>query len=192
VKRATLLVGLVLVLAGALSGQAGAVVAAPAATERLHGLDQAILARLNTTRAAHGLRPLRPSQELQNAAVFQSRSMLEGGFFAHESRDGSPFSLRLKRFYSPAGYQSWTTGENLLYKSAEISADEAIRAWLASPRHREVMLDPSWREVGIGSLHAPSAGGSFGGRPTWVITMDFGARDGSVRTKRTAAVVARG
>ena len=59
-----------------------------------------------------------------------------------------------------------------------MDADEAIQAWLDSPPHRENMLDPTWREVGIGSLHAASAGGTFGGGPTWVITMDFGARTG--------------
>jgi hypothetical protein len=27
------------------------------------------------------------------------------------------------------------------------------------------MLDPGWREVGIGSVHASTAGGTFGGGP---------------------------
>ena len=48
------------------------------------------------------------------------------------------------------------------------------------------MLEPGWREVGIGSLHASSAGGQFGGEPTWVITMDFGARAGGEKAAKPA------
>ena len=40
-----------------------------------------------------------------------------------------------------------------------MDANEAIQVWLDSPPHRQNMLDPTWREVGIGSLHA-----AFGGR----------------------------
>ena len=54
-----------------------------------------------------------------------------------------------------------------------------IRAWLNSPPHRENMLAPNWREVGIAALHASSAPGFFGDEPTVLITMDFGARSGS-------------
>jgi uncharacterized protein YkwD len=183
VKRVTLLVGIVLALAGTLVGSAGAVDGVPAATKRLQALDKEILARLNATRVAHGMRPLRLSLELQEAAVFQSRTMLEGGFFDHTSRDGSPFDVRLKRFYRAAGYRVWSAGENLLYNSFAISADEAIQAWLDSPHHRENMLDPDWREVGIGTVHTASAGGMFGGKAAFVITMDFGAREGFVDAK---------
>ena len=42
--------------------------------------------------------------------------------------------------------------------------------------HREDMLSPEWREVGIGALHADSAGGAFKQEAVWVVTMDFGAR----------------
>jgi hypothetical protein len=117
--------------------------------------------------------------------------MLAGGYFAHEA-PGSSFVSRLKRFYRPAGYRSWSAGENLLFNSAPITANDAIQAWLASPHHRENMLDPSWREVGIGSVHAASAGGDFGGEPAWVVTMDFGVREGgpSATTKRTSRLQA--
>jgi len=133
---------------------------------------------LNETRAQHGLRALALSRALESAAVSHSRAMLQYGFFAHESSDGSQFAARLKRFYSPAGYTYWSAGENLLYDTGALDAGTAIQAWLASPEHRRNMLDPTWREVGIASVYAPSAGGTFGGQPTWVVTMDFGARIG--------------
>lgn len=177
---------LLLAVTGVLAGSAAAATA-PAATVRLQTLDDEILVRLNATRVSRGLRPLVLSSQLRDAAVAHSRSMLEGGFFAHESRDGSPFVARVKRYYRSSGYVSWSAGENLLYNTAGIDARTAIEAWLGSPPHRANLLAPGWREVGIGSLHARSAGGTFGGRPTWVVTMDFGTRaDG----RKTAAVEA--
>ena len=177
---------LLLTATAVLAGTAAAV-ATPAAAVRLQTLDAEILVRLNATRVSRGLRPLVLSSQLRDAAVAHSRSMLEGGFFAHESRDGSPFTARVKRYYRPTGYASWSAGENLLYNTARIEARAAIQAWLASPPHRANLLDPGWREVGIGSLHARAAGGTFGGRPTWVVTMDFGTRTGA---RKTAAVEA--
>ena len=79
-------------------------------------------------------------------------------------------------------------GENILYNTADIDADNAIQAWLDSPPHRENMLNPDWREVGIGSVHASTAGGTFGGEPTWVITMDFGTRTGGSTAAAKAPV----
>jgi uncharacterized protein YkwD len=179
VRRLTVLVVLLVGLAASLAGQARPAATAPSASERLRALDQAILAQLNAVRADHGLRPDAISADLQEAAVFHSRSMLDDGFFAHESKDGSSFVVRLKRFYSPGRHTVWSAGENLLYSGAEIDAEAAVKAWMASPPHRRNMLDPSWRDVGIGSMHSASAGGPFGGAATWVITVDFGFRKGA-------------
>ena len=153
-KRAFLLLGLLLALSGAVAGTVHASDATPATTERLQALDGQILTRLNAARAAHGLRPLAVSNELENAAVAHSRELIQAGVFQHDSPDGTSFVQRLKHFYSPSGYASWTAGENILYNTADIDADTAIQAWLDSPPHRENMLDPDWREVGIGSVHA--------------------------------------
>jgi uncharacterized protein YkwD len=177
-KRAALMLGLLLALSGAISAAAQATGATPTSSQRVQALDAEILTRLNATRAAHGLRPLAASEALEKAALSHSRALVRAGVFQHDSPDGTPFAQRLKRFYSPAGYARWSAGENLLYNTAEIDAATAVQAWLDSPPHRENMLDPTWREVGIGSVHAAKAGGTFGGEATWVITMDFGARTG--------------
>ena len=120
-------------------------------------LEQGVLSRLNTVRASKGLRPLVLSNELGEAALAHSRSMLAGGFFAHESRDGSPFFVRVKRYYPAAGFHRWSAGENLLFSTGKLSDASVISAWLNSPPHRENMLAPNWREVGIAALHASSA-----------------------------------
>jgi uncharacterized protein YkwD len=144
--------------------------------ERLASLEQQILATVNDVRAAHGLRSLKLSSELESAAVDHSQSMLTYGYFGHESRDGSPFKARLTRFYPFAGFTSWWAGENLVYSSANLNASGAVRAWLRSPAHREDMLSPRWREAGVGAVHADSAGGAFKHLPVWLVTMDFGMR----------------
>ena len=185
-KRATLMLSLLLALSGAVAGTTHAADATPATTERLQALDGQILMRLNATRASHGLRPLVVSSALEDAAVAHSRALIQAGVFQHDSPDGTSFVERLKHFYSPSGYATWTAGENLLYNTASIDADTAIQAWLDSPPHRDNMLDPEWREVGIGSVHASTAGGTFGGDPTWVITMDFGARTGGPKAAAKA------
>ena len=185
-RRVLLLVGVLAALGASLASPVVAADAALAATERLPALDRQVLSALNKTRADHGLRPVVMSNALNGAAVAHSRAMLERGFFAHDSPNGAPFAARVRGFYRSAGYTRWSVGENLIYNTGEITAEIAIAAWLASPGHRENMLTPEWREVGIGSLHAPSASGVFAGEPTWVITMDFGVRVGKV-TERTVA-----
>ena len=118
------------------------------------------------------------SAELENAAVAHSRDLIQAGVFQHDSPDGTSFVRRLKHFYSPSGYSSWTAGENLLYNTADIDADTAIQAWLHSPPHRENLLNPAWREVGIGSVHASTAGGTL-----WRLA-DLGDHDGLRRPHR--------
>jgi uncharacterized protein YkwD len=182
-KRASVLFAFLLAVTGLVAGSTAPAGASAATTVRLQALNNDILTSLNATRASRKLRPLVLSDDLQRAASAHSRSMLDNGFFEHESKDGSPFSVRVKRYYRPGGYDSWSAGENLLYSTSEIDASTAIKAWLNSPMHRANMLSPTWREVGIGAFYASAAGGTFGGEATWVITMDFGTR--SVSSRKT-------
>jgi uncharacterized protein YkwD len=152
--------------------------AASTPTERLGQLDQQVLAEVNRTRAARGLQRLVISSGLQRAAEAHSRQMLDRGFFAHDTPGGLTFGKRIRNYYPADGFATWSAGENLLYGGLGITAEAAVKAWLRSPEHRENMLSPTWREVGVASLRASVAGGTFGGRATLVVTMDFGARSG--------------
>jgi uncharacterized protein YkwD len=51
-----------------------------------------------------------------------------------------------------------------------------VTAWLASPGHRENLLGPKYREVGISAVRAAGAPGVYGGRRIVLLTVDFGAR----------------
>ena len=82
----------------------------------------------------------------------------------------------MKRFYV-GNSSTWTVGENLaMFGGITPDAHAIVNAWMASPGHRANMLRGSYRDAGISIVHHPAAGGVFGGRPTWVITLDFGRR----------------
>jgi uncharacterized protein YkwD len=154
-----------------------AVAAAPAAEQtQLLTLEQNLRTEINAVRAQYGLRPLRPSHDLTRAAEAYTRTMLRKGFFDHNSPTGITLAQRLKSRYSPAGYARWTVGENLLSSSANIDARRAVELWMNSPHHRDNLLSPTFRQMGIAAVHQRSAPGVFGGNDALVITLDLGAR----------------
>jgi uncharacterized protein YkwD len=173
-KRIRLL-ALALLAAGLLAtpvlaaGGASSVAARPA-------LDREILAQLNQVRAAHGLSRLRSSRPLSASAAQHTLDMLEHGFFAHRSSGGGSFATRVVRFYPSSGFKRWLTGETILWDSPDVGAGAAVLEWLNSPEHHRILLDPTWREVGISAIHATTAPGTYQGREVTVITADFGLR----------------
>lgn len=160
-----------------------AAVAAPAAvsspsTNRstLVSLESGVLRQLNAIRADHGLVALRPNLRLNAAATQHSREMAEDGYFDHNSFDGTSFSTRISHWYPVAGYRSWSVGENLLWASPSVDPAGALDLWMSSPGHRANILNPRWREIGIGAVRSTSAGGAFNHLPVTIITTDFGVR----------------
>lgn len=169
-----------------------AVAAAPAAaTARAATLEIGIVRELNRVRIEHGLAPLGVSSGLATAAAGHSAAMVRSGLFDHTSADGTSFAKRVVRSYPVKGFASWTVGENLLFDSGDIDARGAVQAWMDSPPHRANMLNPSFREVGVGALKAEMAGGDFGGGPALVITLDFGARTPAAMPARRARPAAQ-
>jgi uncharacterized protein YkwD len=67
-------------------------------------------------------------------------------------------------------------GENLVWASPDLDALGAMQLWPKSPPHRENMLAPRWREIGISAVHAAAAPGTHGGQPVTIVTADFGVR----------------
>ena len=143
---------------------------------RVQSLDAAVLVRLNSIRAAHGLVPLKLNAALTSAAAVHSTEMLADGYFAHHSVGGSPFWERLARYTRGAAADSWSVGENLLWSSPDVDAANALALWMASPEHERNILTARWRDVGIAAIHAGAAPGTYAGRPVTVITIDFGVR----------------
>jgi uncharacterized protein YkwD len=139
-------------------------------------LEGGVLAQLNGIRTAHGLRPLTVNPQLSAAALRHTADMLADGTFEHESPGGTSFSERIRSFYGQAGKNRWAVGENLLWSAPVVGPKRALQVWMASPGHRENILSPTWREIGIAAEHADTSLGVFGGGAVTVITTDFGAR----------------
>ncbi|HET9508626.1 MAG TPA: CAP domain-containing protein [Gaiellaceae bacterium] len=148
--------------------------------ERRAALEANVVHEINRVRVAHALRPLRVSPSLRTAARGHTHAMIAHGFFGHDSLDGTAFSVRIKRHYTSRGWATWSVGEALLSTSGMriVRPTVVVDAWLRSPSHREIVLSPAWRDVGIGVLYAPTAPGAFEGAEAVVVTADFGLRDG--------------
>jgi uncharacterized protein YkwD len=137
-------------------------------------LETQILAVLNATRRAHGLVPLKLSGRLSAAADAHSRSMGTYGFFGHESRTGVGLRARVSPYYGRG--QRWAVGENLLWSSPTLEPQEALSVWMDSTYHRQNILRPLWREIGISAVSVQHAPGVFEDNTVVIVTTTFGVR----------------
>ena len=108
----------------------------------------AVLCLINAERAAERLPALVEEPRLQATAVAYARLMRERDFFAHEGPDGSTPHSRI----IAAGYpQDSSGGENLAWGQRESGTPSAIvRGWMESKGHRENILRPQFKYIGIG------------------------------------------
>lgn len=133
----------------------------------------AIRCIVSAERRARRLRPLRDQPALRRAAERHSRDMVRRGYFDHVSPSGSRLEARARR----AGYlrrvRRWDLGEALGWGTLdEATPRNLVRGMLASPDHRALLLDRSFRDVGIGvALGAPVAGED---EPGLTLTITFG------------------
>jgi uncharacterized protein YkwD len=144
----------------------------------LHLIRTATLCLINRERAAHGERPLRANHRLTRAAQAHSRSMATGDYFEHDGPGGPGGGTPLTRMRA-AGYISsarvgFEVGENIAWATSTLATPRAIvAAWMSSPGHRANILNPHYRETGIGvSPHAPAA--LADGQSGAIYTQDFG------------------
>jgi uncharacterized protein YkwD len=114
----------------------------------------AVVRVMNTFRTTNGVPPLRIGPALTRAARSHSVDMVRRGYFDH-----GPFVQRLRRFGVRAPY----VGENLASGTTPLSPGAIVQMWIASPPHRQNLLDRGFRRIGVGV-----AGGS-----TRFVTADF-------------------
>jgi len=129
------------------------------------GFEGRVLDLVNRERASRGLGALAASAELQGAARGHASAMAAGGFFGHDAPNGSTMTSRIEG----AGYRGWTfLAENIA--AGQGTPEAVMAAWMGSAGHRQNLLSPQAREIGIG--HVYRSGTEFGNY--WV--EDFGAR----------------
>jgi len=133
---------------------AGATCANPSlapAAEALGAVAEATLCLLNGERADHGLAPLAASDELGAAASAFAQDLVAGSYFSHTGRDGSDVVDRIEGTGYLRGAAEWTVGENLAWGTGALATPGSImQAWMNSPGHRENILNPAYREIGVG------------------------------------------
>jgi uncharacterized protein YkwD len=125
--------------------------------------ERTLLTAINSARAAAGVAPLRATGSLSSAATWQSQVLAQAGYLDHTSPDGSTLIDRLTR----SRWRGTTAGEDL---AVAPSPTAAVAMWMQSPGHRQNLLSPSFRTVGLGL-----ARGMWSGREALYVTADFGS-----------------
>lgn len=119
----------------------------------------------NSQRIAAGLEPLTLNETLSSAAWSKGMDMINKDYWAHTAPDGTePWA-----FFNSLGYRYRYAGENLARDFN--NANSAIEAWMASPTHRDNILNPKYKEIGIGIVE-----GDLAGSDTTLIVQFFGTR----------------
>jgi uncharacterized protein YkwD len=147
--------------------------AVPAAGTVEQATDQ-VVCLVNAERTARGLRPLRGDGDLRQAARRHSADMVRRTYFSHVTPGGADLSDRMRSVGYGSG-RSWRAGEALGWGTGARATPAAlVDEWLASPPHRHILLDPGYRELGVGvAAGAPRSGTS--GLPGATYTVDVGA-----------------
>ncbi len=118
----------------------------------------------NSTRAHFGLTTLRENPTLNRAAYLKAQDMLSRGYFAHYSPEGvSPWYWLIE-----SGYNYRVAGENLAIGFLE--SEQVHQAWMNSYSHKENILNPNYREIGIAVVK-----GNFQGNETTLVVQFLGA-----------------
>ncbi len=129
-----------------------------------------MLTLINNERQAQGLEPLTMNSTLSSAAKLHSQDMINRNFFNHVNPDGLTPSDRARN----AGYSFIALAENIC---GNPSIDAGHSSLMGSPSHRINILNPSYKEVGIGIVD----GGPYGK----MITQLFGTQSGNSVTTPT-------
>lgn len=131
-----------------------AVVYAQASSDPLSSLSveaQSIVLAINRIRSERGLAPLAVHPLLNQAAQAHVDDMVARRRYGHRGGDGSTVTQRIQRTGYPLVGRP---GENWV---AVRDVERAIRWWMSDAPHRANILNPRWREIGVGV--APHPGG---------------------------------
>ena len=143
-------------------------------------------ALVNGARLENGLAPYGWSTELAASAQRHADDLAAHRMASHTGSDGSTPAQRI----AEAGYGAWegVTGEN--FWTGFGTVEEAFAWFMDDPPHRANILNPRYREIGIGVASDPE------GRFYYVL--DFGARpnvlpifidDGAATTESTEVAI---
>lgn len=171
-----------IVLLGALAWTAAAPPAANALgncsvdNASMDGEEQAFLGLINAFRAKSGAAPLSVDPALTRSAKWLAYDLASHSTFSHTDSLGRSPWVRM-----PDCGVSSPGGENLAAGTERSSAQSAMDAWVNSPVHRDDMLFPDFKSIGIGRAFV--AGSQYG----WYWVTDFGHGPGGSSGATTTA-----
>ena len=104
------------------------------------------------------MKDLRTSSRLFRSAALKAQWITACRGFTH-----TPCGRSLITVFNDVGYTrgSWSIGENLGWGSGPLAGvREMFGAWLRSPEHRQNIIRPGWRQIGLARIHAVHLFGS--------------------------------
>ena len=128
-----------------------------------------LLSLTNKMRGDNGLAPVQLDSKLTAAAAQKASDMFARDYWAHVS----PVGTQPWYFITEAGYSYRYAGENLARDFSD--SDSVVKAWIASPTHRENLLNPRYQDMGLAIVD-----GKLGGRETTLVVQMFGTKLGAV------------
>ena len=106
---------------------------------------------LNFARARGDRAPLLRRTALRKAAALKGRGVASCKQFSH-----TPCGSQLTSAVRASGYRYASFGENLFIGSwGYVTPRDVVGAWLRSPGHRAILLNPAFRHVGAAPVRAP-------------------------------------
>ena len=136
----------------------------------------ALLCLVNAQRRRHGAPRVRAAGRLRVAATRHAADMAANDYFAHDAPSGATVTDRVRATGYLADARSWALGETIAWGRAQAATPlGVVRMFLASPPHRAILLDPAFRDLGVGIARGAPAGPEAG---ALTVTLDFGRREG--------------
>ncbi len=124
---------------------------------------QEVIRLTNLEREKNGLGPVNENAKLNSAAEEKAKNMFEENYWAHYSPSGKdPWG-----FFARAGYKFSFAGENLARNF--YNSEDVVAAWMASPTHRENIVNKNYKEIGVGVVN-----GVLDGVETTLVVQEFG------------------
>lgn len=106
---------------------------------------QEVLELVNLERRREHLQPLKLASDLNRYAQVRAKEITRR--FSHTRPNGTSCFTAVARPYR-------MVGENIA--AGQRSSREVVEAWMNSPSHRENIMNPKFRELGVGYLYMPN------------------------------------
>lgn len=110
---------------------------------------QSVLTFVNRARLAAGVRPLMLNPYLCSRSDIRAGELAT--IFSHTRPDGTQFYTVLDR----RKFHYMTAGENAAAGAS--SPQEVMDVWMNSPGHRQNILNPAFRYLGVGYAYVPNS-----------------------------------